>query len=53
MKKLGEIRIESHVLIIPRNTASFLIRSYYGKIPKRKLVRKKRLKAVINRLIGE
>jgi hypothetical protein len=53
MKKLGEIRIENNVLIIPRNTASFLIRSYYGRVPKRKLVRKKRLKAIIDRLSGE
>lgn len=53
MKKLGEITVENGVIIIPKNTAIFLIRSYYGRVPKRKRVRKKRLKSIMDRLIGE
>jgi hypothetical protein len=47
MKNIGQIQVIDNMLIFPKELIRYLMVIRYGKVPKRKLVRKRRLKLLI------
>jgi len=47
MKHIGQIQVIDNMLIFPKELIRHLMVISYGKVPKRKLVRKRRLKLLL------
>ena len=51
MKHIGQIELHNNLVLIPKEIVRKLMVFRYGKVPKRKLVRKRRLKILLEEAI--